>query len=205
MFKPDPAAIAGLVLAGGLSTRLGGGVKGLRKIAGRPMIGHVIAGLAPQVRALAINANAPGCEGFGLPVLADPVAGFAGPLAGLLAGLRWASALSGTGHLVTAPADAPFLPRDLVGRLAGAAAPQRPVLARTAAGVEPVVGLWPVGLADDLAGWLLGGGSRKVLDWAAACGAGFCDFATPAAGPDPFFNVNTPEDLARAEAWAAAG
>lgn len=203
----DPAApmrrgghgrIVGLILAGGLSSRLGGGVKGLRPLAGRPMIAHVIERLAPQVEALALNANAPGLDGFGLPVLPDPVAGFPGPLAGLLAGLVWAAELPGVTHLVTAASDSPFLPRDLVARLAEGPA-EGPVLARTDSGPEPVFGLWPVALRDDLSAWLDGGGSRRVQDFAAACRAEYHAFSDDSA---PFFNVNTPEDLALAEARA---
>lgn len=190
--------IAGLILAGGLSSRLGGGVKGLRRLAGRPMIAHVIERLAPQVQALALNANAPGLEAFGLPVLPDPVAGYPGPLAGLLAGLTWAARRPGATHLVTAASDSPFLPRDLVARLAEGPA-GCPVLARTDSGPEPVFGLWPVALAEDLAQWLQSGGSRRVQDFAAACHAEYHVFSE---GSAPFFNVNTPEDLATAEARA---
>lgn len=198
---PAPQSIAGLVLAGGLSARLGGGIKGLRPLADRPMIAHVIERIAPQVGALAVNANASGCEFLGLPVLPDPVPGNPGPLAGILAGLEWAALQTGTTHLSTVPADAPFLPADLVARLAGAADPEFPVLARTGDGVQSVIGLWPLSLAPRLAGWLRSGASRKVLDWASDCGAGFCDFPASDTSPDPFFNVNTPDDLALAEAW----
>lgn len=196
---------AGVVLAGGLSSRMGGGQKALRPLAGRPMIAHVIARIEPQVGQLAISANAPGYEGFGLPVLADPVAGFPGPLAGLLAGLRWASGLRGTSHLLTVPGDAPFLPLDLAVRLAEAAEPGRPVLARSATGLQPLAGLWPVDLADPLADWLAGGGARKVRIWTEHCGATVRMFDAPGAGPDPFYNVNTPDDLATAEAIALRG
>ncbi len=199
---PNPS-IAGLILAGGLSSRMGGGIKGLRPLAGRPMIAHVIDRIAPQLGPLAVNANGPGCEGLGLPVLADPVPDFPGPLAGLLAGLIWAAELPGVAHLLTVPSDAPFLPADLADRLAEAAAPGRPVLACDASGVQPVVGLWPVTLAPALADWLTAGRPRKVMTWAEAQGARLCRFEPPEAGPPPFFNVNTPEDLAQAEVWAA--
>lgn len=209
MVQPaDPAApirrggrgqIAGLILAGGLSSRLGGGIKGLRPLAGRPMIAHVIERLAPQVQALALNANTAGLEGFGLPVLSDPVAGFPGPLAGLLAGLIWAARRPGVTHLATAASDSPFIPRDLVARLAEGSA-GCPVLARTKDGPQPVFGLWPVALAEDLAEWLNSGGARRVQDFAAQFHAEFCDFPE---GSDPFFNVNTADDLEKAAARAA--
>lgn len=195
-------AVAGVVLAGGQARRMGG-MKALRPLAGQPMIAHVIGRIGPQLGPLAINANAPGYEGFGLPVLADPVAGFPGPLAGILTGLRWAAGL-GVSHLLSVPGDAPFLPRDLAARLAAAAEPGRPVIARSAAGLQPVVGLWPVALAGELADWLERG-SPKVRAWAAACDATICDFPAPEHGPEPFFNVNTPEELAEAESWAAGG
>ena len=194
---PERAAIAGLVLAGGLSTRMGGGIKGLRPLAGRPMLLHVLDRFAPQVGVLALNANAPGLEGYGLPVLPDPVAGFPGPLAGVLAGLDWAAGLPGVTHLATVPSDTPFLPRHLVARLAESGAPG-PVLTRSAAGPQPVIGLWPVGLATALRAGLTSGAARKVRLWAEEAGATWCDIPADG-GQDPFLNVNTPEDMAAAE------
>ncbi|GHE02527.1 molybdopterin-guanine dinucleotide biosynthesis protein A [Defluviimonas sp. 20V17] len=196
--------IAGLVLSGGLSRRMGGGEKGLRPLGGRPMIAHVIERLAPQVGPLAINANAdPGLyAGFGLPVVPDIHPGFAGPLAGVLTGLDWAAALPEITHVATAAVDTPFFPRDLVARMSRDLAPGRIVLARSPEGRHPVFGLWPVDLRDDLARWLASGGTLKVQAWAARHDLAFADFApvTPDA-PDPFFNTNTPEDLARAETY----
>ena len=151
--------VAGLVLAGGLSRRMGGGDKGLRPLAGRPMLAHVIARLAPQVGPLAINANSdPAAYApFDLPVLVDIHPGFAGPLAGVLTGLAWAESLPGVTHVATAATDTPFFPRDLVGQLqalAGSDAAERIVMARSPAGRHPVFGLWPVALRDDLARFL---------------------------------------------------
>lgn len=198
---PDRAAIAGLVLAGGLSSRMGGGVKGLLPLGGRSLIVHVLDRFAPQVGALALNANAPGLDGFGLPVLPDPVAGHPGPLAGVLAGLLWAADQPGVTHLASVPSDTPFLPRDLVARLlarqadTGAAGP---VLARSATGPQPVVGLWPLALAPRLRAGLESGAARKVRLWAEEMGCVWCDVPTED-GRDPFLNVNTPDDLDAAE------
>jgi molybdenum cofactor guanylyltransferase len=189
--------VHGLILAGGLSRRMGGGQKALLPLGGRPIIARVLDRLAPQVRAVAINANADGYAGFGVPVLADTVGGFVGPLAGVLAGLDWA-AEQGAAYLVTVAADTPFFPADLVAPLNAQAAPGRVVMARSADGVQPVFALWPVALRGALEQWLRTDGSRKVQDFAAGLDLRYCDF-TAEGGTDPFFNVNRPEDLARAE------
>jgi molybdopterin-guanine dinucleotide biosynthesis protein A len=194
--------VTGVLLAGGLSRRMGGGDKGLLPLAGKAMLGHVIDRLAPQVDKLIINANGDPdrFRPFGLPVVADTVAGFVGPLAGVLAGMRWALAHAPTHRvLVTAPGDAPLLPRDLVARLSAAVADGGgPIaLARSAGELHPVIGLWPVALAADLEAQLAQG-VRKVLAWTDRHGTVAVDFP-PArlAGRevDPFFNANTPQDL----------
>lgn len=198
--------VAGLVLAGGQSRRMGGGDKSLRSLGGRPMIDHVIDRLAPQVGALAISANSDPAlfRAFGLPVLADTVAGFAGPLAGVLAGMVWAARDPARSHLATAATDTPFFPRDLVARLLDQAGPGRIVLARSFGRRQPVFGLWPLSLRDDLADWLAQGDSRKVQDWAARYPLAEVDFTPAEAGaPDPFFNANTPDEFAQAEAMLA--
>ena len=190
--------IPGVILAGGQSRRMGGGDKCLLPLKGRPLLAHVIARIRPQVAALALNANGDAARfaGFGLPVVADDQADFAGPLAGILAGLDWAAeAQPETPQLLTVPADTPFLPHDLAARLA-AASNGRAVLVRSAGRVHPVVGLWPLALRDDLRKALRSEGLRKVEDWTARIGAAFVDFET--APIDPFFNVNTPDDLAAA-------
>lgn len=190
---------AGTILAGGQARRMGGGDKGLLAIGDRTMLDHVIERLAPQVGELALNAN--GDEArfaeFGLPVLADPVAGHAGPLAGVLAGLDWAAGRE-VANIVTAAADTPFLPTDLVARLLDAAADQgrQIALASTAGGLHPTFGLWPVALRDDLR-TALSEGVRKVVDWTDRHGVARAEF--PVGKFDPFFNVNTPEDLDRAQ------
>jgi len=195
----DPA---GVILAGGRATRMGGGDKGLRRVGDRRLIDHVIDRLAPQCAALAINANGDPARfaEFGLPVLADSLPDHPGPLAGVLAGLDWAAA-EGHAAIVTAAADTPFFPRDLARRLAAAAGPSGLALAasRDAEGKlwrHPTFGLWPVALRDDLRA-ALRGGLRKIVLWTDAHGAGLAEF--PATPFDPFFNVNTPEDIARAE------
>lgn len=194
----------GVILAGGLATRMGGGDKGMLALKGRPLLHHVIDRLDPQVAGLALNANGDAARfaDLGLPVVADSVPGNPGPLAGVLAGLDWAAG-QGAGHIVTAAADTPFLPPDLVPRLllASEMAGMPIALAATrdaARGVlrQPTIGLWPVDLRDDLRA-ALAGGLRKVVLWAARHGA--ADAVFPGTPFDPFFNVNTPDDLARAE------
>ena len=190
----------GVILAGGLASRMGGGDKGLLPLGGATILGHVIDRLSPQVAGLALNANGdPGRFAlFGLPVLPDSIGGYAGPLAGVLAGLDWA-AEQGADHIVTAAADTPFFPADLVPQLVLAAETQgKPIaLARTENGRHPTFGLWPVALADDLRE-ALNDGVRKVVQWTDRHGTAMADF--PSDRFDPFFNVNTPEDLLQAEA-----
>jgi molybdopterin-guanine dinucleotide biosynthesis protein A len=187
---------------------MGGGDKSLLPLRGRALIAHVIARLAPQVDRLAINANGDPARfaAFGLPVLADPLPDHQGPLAGLLAALDWAAA-TGASQVVTAAADTPFLPADLVARLRKARLmPQGQAAAALAATPDatgrqahPVFGLWDARLAPELRAFLAGG-QRRVSDFAGAVGAATALFPDPSA----FFNANTPADLARAEAMAAA-
>lgn len=192
----------GVILAGGLATRMGGGDKSLLEIGGRPLLAHVIERLRPQVAGMALNANGDPARfaSFGLPVIADSVGGYAGPLAGVLAGLDWAAEM-GADSIVTVAADTPFFPRDLVEVLCregrGMAAPL--VLAATPDPERgrlrhPTFGLWPVRLRDDLRA-ALADGLRKVVMWTDAHGGRQAMFEEPGV---PFFNVNTPGDLARA-------
>lgn len=199
--------LPGVILAGGRATRMGGGDKGLREVAGESLLARVIARLGAQCAPLALNANGdPGrFAGFGLPVLPDSLPDHPGPLAGVLAGLDWAASL-GAGAIVTAAADTPFFPADLSRRLQEAAGPEGLALAACpdAAGKlqrHPTFGLWPVALRDDLRA-ALQGGLRKIVLWTDAHGAGTARFE--AAPFDPFFNVNTPEDIAEAERLAGA-
>src|SRR5581483_10374175 len=141
--------VAGLLLAGGRATRMGGGDKCLRPLAGRPLLAHVLSRLRPQVRRLVLNANgdASRFSAFGLPVVADGIADFAGPLAGILAGLEWAAGAAPDCRLVlSAPTDAPFLPRDLVRRLLEARGAENAEIAMASSGgrTHPVAALWPV-------------------------------------------------------------
>ena len=190
----------GVILAGGQARRMGGGDKGFLPLAGRRVIDHVIERLRPQCGRLAINANGDPARfaGFGLPVLPDPVPGQPGPLAGLLAAMDWAAGI-GAEAVVTAAADTPFLPPDLVARLNAAATEGGAVAASPdAAGVmraHPTFGLWPVRLRQDLAR-AIAGGERRLGFWAATCGAGRAVFGSDPF--DPFFNINTPADLAAA-------
>ncbi len=193
---------AGVVLAGGQSRRMGGGDKGLLDLDGQSMLSRVIAALGPQVRTLAINANGDPARfaAFGLPVTPDTVEGFVGPLAGVLAGLRWAVAHApGATHVASVSADAPFLPDDLVAQLAAAIIdrPTAIAIARSGGELHPVIGLWPVSLADDLEAALTEG-TRKVLAWTDRHGTVAVDFPfLDVAGEqiDPFFNANTPAEL----------
>jgi len=199
--------IAGIVLAGGLSRRMGGGDKCLQALAGRPVLAHIIERAQGQVTALALNANGDAARfaAFGLPVVADSVPGFAGPLAGVLAGLDWAAAsVPDCTHVASFAGDAPFLPRDLVARLWAAIADGRHDLACAASAgrAHPVFGLWPVALRDELRRAMVEEGMRKVDVWTARYALVAVDFA--AAPVDPFFNANRPEDLAEAERLAAA-
>jgi molybdopterin-guanine dinucleotide biosynthesis protein A len=184
---------------------MGGGDKGLLHLGDAPLLDHVLVRLGPQCAELAINANGDPMRfsRYGLPVIADTLPDYPGPLAGILAGLDWA-AEKGADAIVTAAADTPFLPRDLVARLSDAAAQKKVPIALATSPDEtgaprrhPTFGLWPVGLREDLR-TELSGGLRKIVLWADRHGYATALFAAPCF--DPFFNVNTPEDMARAEA-----
>jgi len=192
----------GVILAGGQATRMGGGDKGLRLLGGQSLLARVETRLSPQVAGVALNANGDPARfaDLGLPVIADSIAGFAGPLAGVLAGLDWAAA-QGADTIVTAAADTPFFPCDLVPQLlmASEGMAHSVVLAATpdperGRARHPTFGLWPVALRDDLRR-ALEGGLRKVVLWTQTHGGREALFPDEAA----FFNVNTPDDLARAE------
>ncbi len=207
----------GVILAGGLATRMGGRDKGLLEIGGEPLLQRIIDRIEPQVAGVALSANGDAARfaSYGLPVLPDTIPGFPGPLAGVLAGLDWA-AERGADSIVTVAADTPFFPCDLVPRLLLAAEGQPHLLAlactprdgeealKSGGGRKinrhPTFGLWPVALRDDLRAALTDG-LRKVVLWTDRHGAGEALF--PADPFDPFFNVNTPEDLARARELAA--
>jgi len=195
--------IVGLLLAGGLSRRMGGGDKALRLLAGQTLLDRVIDRVRPQVDALVLNANGEPSRfaRFGLPVVADSIADFAGPLAGILAGLDWTAAnRPDCAFVVSLATDAPFLPTDLVARLVGGMneAAAELACAASAGQPHPVIGLWPVRLRDKLRRALAEEGVRKVDVWTARYRLATVDF--PVTAIDPFFNANRPEDLDRAAA-----
>ncbi len=199
--SPPRAPVLGVLLAGGLSRRMGGGDKTLKALGGRPILQHVIDRLRPQVDALVLNANGDPARfaRFGLPVVPDVVEGFAGPLAGVLTGLEHAARCHpAVRWIVTAATDAPFLPTDLVARLLAAVEREGADLACAASGgrAHPVIGLWPVALAGDLRA-AMAAGVRKVDVWTAR--HRLVEVAFEGAVVDPFFNANRPDDLAEAE------
>jgi molybdopterin-guanine dinucleotide biosynthesis protein A len=194
--------VAGVILAGGLSRRMGGGDKCLRDLGGRPILSHIVERARPQVSDLVLNANGDAARfaAFGLPVAADTVPGFAGPLAGVLAGLDWAAANAPQCRRVASfAADAPFLPRDLVARLVAAADRSNADLACAASAgqAHPVFGLWRLDLREALRDALVREQIHKVDRWTARYKLVQVEF--PVEPVDPFFNANTVEDLAVAE------
>jgi molybdopterin-guanine dinucleotide biosynthesis protein A len=198
--------ILGLVLAGGLARRMGGGDKARIRIGGKTILERVLARLEPQCAAVILNANGDPARfaDTGLPVVPDTVPGFAGPLAGILAGLDWTAAHApAIADVASAPGDCPFLPGDLVARLSAArqAASVPLACARSGDWRHPVVGLWPVALREDLRKALIEEDMHKIEAWTARHGVAVGDW--PATPIDPFFNVNTPADAAEAERIAA--
>jgi len=193
-----PDILPAVVLAGGLARRMGGGDKPLRPFGEGTILSAVLARLGPQADPLAISANGDPARfaPFGLPVLPDPVEGHPGPLAGVLAAMLWARSL-GVAAVLTVPGDAPFLPADLAPRLTGAGAP---AFATAGGRAHPIAALWPTALAETLHRDL-DGGLRKVEAFASAHQAHPVEFAVPPGGPDPFLNLNTPEDLLQAARW----
>jgi molybdopterin-guanine dinucleotide biosynthesis protein A len=195
--------IAGVLLAGGLARRMGGGDKGMRLVAGRPLLAWVIARARPQVTDLALNANGDPARfaAWGLPVVADSIADFAGPLAGVLAGLDWAVGVGAT-HVASFATDAPFFPTDLVAWLKAAVDAGADLACAASGGqAHPVFGLWPLALRHDLRRALADEGLRKVDQWTARYRLTQVDF--PIRPFDPFFNANRPADLVEAETLAA--
>jgi len=199
--------VVAVLLAGGQARRMGGGDKCLRRLGGRPMLSWVIERTAAQVDAMILNANSDPARfaAFGLPVVNDVVGGHAGPLAGILTGMRWAEQAHPQARwLVSIATDTPFLPLDLVDRLQAVAASADTAIACAASQgrVHPVFGLWSIGLADDLTHALQVEQIRKIDRWTERYSPAVADFAS--APVDPFFNANREDDLAEAERWLAA-
>ena len=195
------SALPAAILAGGLSTRMGGGNKALRMLAGETLLSRVIARLSPQCGRLAINANGEPEQfaEYGLPVIADGIGGFAGPLAGVLAGMEWAAG-EGADSVVSVSVDTPFLPEDLVHRLREAAGRSGVAIAASPDDSgqlrdHPTCALWPVSLRGELHE-ALESGLHRIGQFAAAHDPGRAVFDSRPL--DPFLNLNTPEDLARA-------
>jgi molybdopterin-guanine dinucleotide biosynthesis protein A len=198
--------IPGVLLAGGLARRMGGGDKPMRSIAGKTILARVIARLKPQCNGLILNANGDPARfaAFGLPVIADTVADFPGPLAGILAALDWmAASRPEVKWMLSAAADCPFLPRDLVARLNEARAAENAELAVAASDgqTHPVIGLWSVRLRDELRHALVKEDIRRIDRWTARYP--LATVTWPTTPVDPFFNANTVEDIAEADRLAA--
>jgi len=201
--------ILGCVLAGGLSRRMGGGDKTLLDLGGKPMLSSILERLSGQTGQTILNANGDPARfaEFHLPVVADPIDGYAGPLAGILAGLRYARTNAPhVTHVVSIAGDTPFYPAGLVSRFL-AALPDTGstiVLASSGGKLQPVFGLWPVALCDDLHNWLATGRSGKVLAFVDRHPSIEVPFEPDeATGLDPFFNANRPDDLETARSAAS--
>ena len=196
--------IAGVLLAGGGARRMGGGDKCLRSLGGRPLLTRIMESIAPQVEELILNANGDRdrFEPFGLTVVSDSFPCLAGPLAGILAGMEWLQAnRPGVDLLVSVPADGPFVPSDLVSRLLAAKGPARIACARSGGRSHPPTALWDVTLAEDLRRAMEDEEMRKIDRWTARYTILHADWSNKPF--DPFFNVNRPEDLIRAETLLA--
>jgi molybdopterin-guanine dinucleotide biosynthesis protein A len=199
-----PRQIPGLVLAGGLSRRMGSN-KAMVTLGDAPLLSHVIRRIAPQVSDVTINAANGWAESFGLPLLPDTLNGHAGPLAGILAGMRHFRNREAAGsHFLTAPADSPFFPDDLAVRLCEHVSDNAIVIAASSGQLHPVFALWPVALADDLEDWLKNDTNRRIRAYLArhvTIGVAFPPLETAKGSLDPFFNINTPDELALARSY----
>ncbi len=196
------ADVAGVILAGGLARRMGGRPKALIELDGKPLAAHALERLAPQAGAVALNANADGerLAALGAPVIRDTVEGFAGPLAGVLAGMLWArKAAPEARWLVSVAVDTPFFPADLAARFIEAVTESDAQMAVAASNgrAHPVFGLWPIAMAEELQAALVGEGLRKIDLFTARYRLVQVDFGHGRA--DPFFNINRPEDLQQAQ------
>lgn len=209
--QAQPAAPVGMILAGGLASRMGGGDKALIEAAGETMLSRVVARLAGQCETTLLNANGDPARfsAYGLPVLADVVEGYCGPLAGVLTGLEWLRRQAPDRRwLLTVAADTPLFPLDLASRLGCAAAAENAEIAVACSDgrTHPVFGLWSVELAEDLRRAILQDGERRLNAWVKS--RRLATVAWPTTPYDPFFNVNTPDDaneLRRMLSSAASG
>ncbi len=196
------AGVTGVILAGGLARRMGGGDKALLQLGGRPILDHVIERLRGQVSAMVLNANGDPKRfaAYGLPVAADTVDGFAGPLAGVLAGMDWSLEHTPEAEwIVTAASDTPFFPADVVARFQSTVRDEGADMACASSRGRnhPVFGLWPVKLRDALLKAMVDEDIRKVDVWTARYQLAVVEFASEPF--DPFFNANRPDDLEKAE------
>jgi molybdopterin-guanine dinucleotide biosynthesis protein A len=203
--RMSEAPVCGIILAGGLARRMGGGDKPLKTIAGKPILAHVIERLRPQCARLVLNANGDPARfaSFGLPVVADDLPNFAGPLAGILAGLDWIAAnVRDCECTVSVAADTPFIPRDLVAGLRAARLNEASDIAVAASGgrTHPVIALWPIGLRTELRRAMTQEGERKIDRFTARYQV--AEVSWPKEPYDPFFNVNEAGDIEAAEAIA---
>ena len=199
--------IPGIILAGGLSRRMGGGDKGLLMLGKKSIIKRVIDKVSPQVGSLAININGDSSRfpDYKLPIIPDSIKGYLGPLSGILAGMEWAFK-NGNRYIATVAADTPFLPDDFIKRLhamvksknlnIGIAASR--ILSTDDVFMHPTFGIWEVGLKDDLRN-ALANDTRKIMFWAKKFKLDYYYFDTSDKLSDPFFNINTPDDLAKAK------
>ena len=199
--------VAGVLLAGGLARRMGGGDKGLALLGGRSLMDRIIERIRPQVSELIINANGDGARfaEYGLPVVADVIGDFAGPLAGVLTGLEWAAENApGWPWVASFATDAPFVPPDLVERMSAAVEKEGGDMAcaSSAGRAHPVFGLWPVAKTADLRRAMEDEDMRKIDRWTARYNLIVVDF--PDVPFDPFFNINAPDNLAEAEKLLSA-
>lgn len=203
-FVLDQSTIPGVVLAGGRSSRMGRDKAGVT-LGGRSLLSHVLSRLSPQTARIAINADA--AEGHDLPVISDRIEGKAGPMAGIHAAMIYGAGLPAT-HVVTVSVDCPFFPADLVSRLASAVShPEQIAIAASEGRSHQVFGLWPTALVDDLETWVKTDEKRRVRDFLLrhdVTEVAFPLHPTRASVLDPFFNINTPDDLMEAERWLEA-
>ena len=194
------AAVAGVIVAGGAASRLGG-EKPFLPFRGATLLDSVIARVRPQVAALALNLREDAHANYDLAILTDTIAGRPGPLAGIVAALEWAAAQPGVTWLATFPCDTPFLPENLVATLRAAATRAVPVVAHDGTAMQNLCALWPLGCVDYLRVAVQSRGLRRLGEAERELGAIACSVAAPA---HAFFNVNTPEDLAEAERLATS-